>query len=462
MSGQLAQPVARRGGDEPPASPVLRAPQRLRGTLAVPSDKSVSHRALILLALAEGSATVTLRQPGQDVLSTVSALRSLGTDIERQPASEGEVVRLQITGLGEPRSVGALGSGDADCGNSGTTMRLLAGALASGAGQARLTGDASLSRRPMERVAQPLRVMGADVRTTDGRPPLIVEGRRPLRALEHVLPVASAQLLAAIALAGLAADGSTIIRVPGRTRDHSERMLAFLGARVRREEAAGGSSVTFVDGPAGLQARALDVPGDFSSAGAWVVAASLHRDAEIQLRAVGLNPTRTALLDVLRAMGADISLRAQSEAEAGGEPVGDIVVRTATALRAVSIGPELVPALVDELPLLAVAMAAADGTSEVRGAAELRVKESDRISTMAAALSAAGARVDELPDGWRIRGGPPRDARITTQGDHRIAIAMAVAAWTGVAASVVLDDPGCVGISYRSFWRDAATLGAVA
>jgi 3-phosphoshikimate 1-carboxyvinyltransferase len=405
----------------------LSAPASLRGTIEVPSDKSIAHRALIFSALAEGESAITLREPGQDVLSTMAALEALKTN-------------------------GRLGSGTADCGNSGTTMRLLAGALASIAGASVLTGDASLSRRPMERVAAPLRLMTADIDTTDGHAPLTIRGRRPLVALEHRLPVASAQVLGAICLAALAAEGTTTVFVPGPTRDHTERMLASMGARVRRE-----GSLTTVVGPALLRPISLKVPGDFSSAAAWLVAATVHPNAAVTLKSVGLNPTRIALIDVLREMGADIEVTAMIDE--GGEPVGDLLVRSAR-LSATSVTSTQVPALIDELPLLAVAMAAADGTSEVRGAAELRVKESDRIGTMAAALEAAGARVEELPDGWRISRGTPRDAVISTHGDHRIAMAMAVAAWTGIATSVELDDPACVAVSYPSFWRDAAALGA--
>jgi 3-phosphoshikimate 1-carboxyvinyltransferase len=404
------------------ATPVLVPARRLRGTIELPSDKSIAHRALIFSALAEGESNIRLREPGEDVLSTRSALSEL-----------------------------ALGT--ADCGNSGTTMRLLAGMLAGREGVVRLGGDASLSRRPMERVAAPLRLMGADIETADGHAPLTIHGRQPLRAIEYELPVASAQVVGAICLAALAAEGTTRVTAPGPTRDHTERMLAAMGADIRRE-----GSVTTVVGPAHLRPISLTVPGDFSSAAAWIVAATLHPNAELKLSGVGLNPTRTALIDVLREMGADID--ATVTTSEGGEPAGDIVVRSAR-LRATSVSSSQVPALIDELPLLAVAMAAADGTSEVRGAAELRVKESDRIATIAAALRAIGAEVEELPDGWRIRRGNTRSARVATAGDHRVAMAMAVAAWVGLAESVTLDDPNCVVISYPSFWRDAVEVGAV-
>ncbi|CAN5720065.1 3-phosphoshikimate 1-carboxyvinyltransferase [soil metagenome] len=423
--------------------------------MLVPADKSIAHRALICSALAMGDATILLRAPGRDVLSTVAALAALGVQVELGRSES--TLAVEIRGGTSHWLSGSLARGEADCGNSGTTMRLLAGALAGGVRRVVLTGDASLSARPMERVAAPLRRMGAVVETTGGRPPLTVQGRRPLRALAHELPVASAQVLGAVALAALAAEGETTIRAPGPTRDHTERMLRGLGAAVAREQLDGGGTLTRVAGPAALSARSMTVPGDFSSAAAWLVAATLHPDAQVRLPGVGLNPTRTALLDVLREMGADIELTPGPDE--AGEPTGELVARSAGPLRAVTIGPDRVPALIDELPLLAVAMAAADGTSEVCGAAELRVKESDRIAAMAEALEAAGAHVEELPTGWRISRGRPREATITTRGDHRVALAMAVAAWSGVAGSVVLDDPECVSISYPSFWADAAGLG---
>ena len=426
--------------------------------MRLPADKSIAHRALIFSALAAGEATIRLRLPGQDVRSTIAALVALGVPISTTAGSSS--LDVTVRGLGDERGIGRLGPGTADCGNSGTTMRLLAGALATGAGRATLTGDASLSGRPMERVAGPLRQMGTDIRTTDGHAPLTIDGRRPLRATEHTLAVASAQVLAAMSLAGLAADGVTSIHLPGPTRDHTERMLRGLGARVERQETGTGQSVTTVDGPAVLRGQSLSVPADFSSAAAWLVAATIHPDAEVRLPGVGLNPTRTALLEGLREMGADFDV--EPAGDEGGEPTGHLTVRSAGRLRPMSIGPERVPALIDELPLLAVAMAAAEGTSEVRGAAELRVKEADRIAAMSAALSAAGAQVEELPDGWRISRGRPREAHITTHGDHRVAMAMAVAAWSGVATGVTLDDPNCVAVSYPSFWDDAEALGAVA
>jgi 3-phosphoshikimate 1-carboxyvinyltransferase len=305
----------------------------------------------------------------------------------------------------------------------------------------------------MERLAAPLNAMGARVETEDGHAPLRIRGRTTLLALEHQLPIASAQLLGAIALAALAADGITLIQSPAAVRDHTERLLAWMGAEIARD-----GLTTKVRGPMRLGARSLEVPGDASSAAAWLVAGALHPDAELRLEGVCLNPTRLAIVDVLRAMGAQIEVH--EVASDGPEPIGEMTVRGDGGLHAVQLGPEDVPALIDELPLLAVAMAAADGTSELRGAGELRVKESDRIATVVSGLAAIGANVEELPDGWRVRRGEPRDAVISTHGDHRVAIAFTLAGVTGVAASVHLDDPDCVAVSYPGFFEDLAALTA--
>jgi 3-phosphoshikimate 1-carboxyvinyltransferase len=424
------------------ASTGLRRVAALRGELLPPSDKSVAHRALIANALAGGPAEVRLRAPGDDVRSTIGALRRLGVDVVESRIGAG-TVRLAL--VGQPAIPGLT----LDCGNSGTALRLLAGALAGLGLPATLDGDASLRGRPMERLALPLRAMGARVGTTDGRAPVAVEGHPPLRAVEHRLPVASAQLIGAVAFAALAAEGETRIVSPGPTRDHTERLLAWMGVGIARDGA-----VTTVRGPATLRARSVTVPGDPSAATPWLVAATVHPDADLHLDDVGLNPTRLAAIDVLREMGAQIEV--DERPRDGPEPVGAISVRSADRLQAVSIRGARVAALIDELPALAVAMAAAGGTSELRDAGELRVKESDRISAMVAGLAAIGARVEELPDGWRIAAGSPRDAEIVTGGDHRVAIAFAIASAVGVAGEVRLDDPACVSVSYSTFWDDLA------
>jgi 3-phosphoshikimate 1-carboxyvinyltransferase len=338
-----------------------------------------------------------------------------------------------------------------DCGNSGTTMRLLAGAIAGFPLRVTLDGDASLRARPMERVADLLRAAGAEVTTTDGHAPMTVIGRTTLAPATHRLPVASAQLLGAAALAGLSANGETVVESPGPTRDHTERLLAWAGVGIRRE-----GLVSTLTGPAAPRPFDLTVPGDPSAAASWLVAGAVHPDAEITLEGVGINPTRLALVGLLRRMGADIEVHATDEA--GPELVGEISVRSGRRLRAVNIGDDEVTELIDELPLAAVAMSSCEGESEVRGAGELRVKESDRIAVVVAGLEAIGAEVAELPDGWRVRRGRPREARIITHGDHRIAIAFAIAAAAGVAASVELDDPACTSVSYPGFWDDLAAV----
>ncbi|HEX2765323.1 MAG TPA: 3-phosphoshikimate 1-carboxyvinyltransferase [Candidatus Limnocylindria bacterium] len=426
------------------ASRTLRPASSLRGRLSVPADKSIAHRALIVNALSGGPATVVMRSPGRDVLSTAACLRALGVRVDSETA--GPVVRFTLTG--PPRADAEL-----DCGNSGTTMRLLAGALAGLPLHAVLDGDASLRTRPMERVATLLRATGAAVATTNGRAPITVVGSERPKAVAHRIPVASAQLLGACALAALGAEGETTIEVPAEVRDHTERMLAATGVDIRRD-----GLVTSVRGPAHPRPMSLRVPGDPSSAAPWLVAGTLHPDADVTIVDVSLNPTRIALLDLMRRMGADVE--ATITDEHGPEPVGDLRVRGGAALTAVEIGGDEVAALIDELPLVAILMAAADGTSELRDASELRVKESDRIGATVAGLEAIGASVEELPDGWRVSRGLPRAGRVTTHGDHRIAIAFAVAALAGVASAVELDDPDCVAVSYPTFWGDVAEVSA--
>jgi 3-phosphoshikimate 1-carboxyvinyltransferase len=319
--------------------------------------------------------------------------------------------------------------------------------------RATLDGDASLRRRPMARVADPLTAMGASVATSDGRAPLTVAGSRPLRGVEHRLAVASAQVLGAIALAGLAAEGETRIHFPGPTRDHTERLLAAMGAPIRRD-----GRMTVVLGPIRLRPRSLQVPGDTSAATPWLVAASVHQDAELRLLGVGLNPTRLAAVQALREMGAQIEVH--DAATDGPEPSGDIIVRSADRLRPILLEGDRAAELIDELPALAVAMASADGVSELRGAGELRVKESDRIAAVVAGLEAIGANVEELPDGWRVSRGAPRDAEIVTDGDHRLAMAFAVAGLAGAAGEVWVDDPACASVSYPTFWEHVAAVSA--
>ncbi len=432
---------------------VVAAPS-LVGGLRLPADKSVAHRALLFNAMGFGEATVTMSRPGGDVLSMADALRTLGAVTSLDTTEDGSVAVL-VRGGGTQKAAVLPGSGGEmlDCGNAGTAMRLLAGALAGRPAAATLVGDESLSSRPMERVAVPLRRVGAGVVTEDGHAPLRIEGRRPLAAVAHELRVASAQVIGCLTLAALAADGTTIITAPGPTRDHSERMLAWLEAPVRRE-----GYVTTIDGPAGFPARSIDVPGDISAAAAWLVAGAIHPDAHIVIEEVGLNPSRTGIIDVLREMGADIKVASGGPTARCPEPVGTITVSGGRMLRGIDLAGDRVADVIDELPLIAVAMAAADGVSTLRDAAELRVKESDRIALTVENLRSIGAGAEERPDGWVVSRGAPRDASIRTDGDHRIAMSFAIAGLAGVSGTVAIDDPACAAVSYPTFWTDMERL----
>lgn len=446
MTDMVSVPAQGRGA--------IRRADSLVGGLRLPADKSVGHRALLFDAMAEGEAEVTMSRPGEDLLSMAGALQALGAVTSITTPGDG-TTRVRLRGGGTRQAARLPGSGGEtlDCGNAGTAMRLLMGALAGRPGSVTLVGDASLTARPMERVAAPLRSVGARVVTQEGHAPVLVEGRRPLVAMEHQLSVASAQVIGALTLAALAATGTTTIRVPGPTRDHTERMLAWLGAPVRRE-----GYVTTIDGPAGFAARTIDVPGDISGAAAWLVAGALHPEAHIVIEEVGLNPSRTGIIDVLRDMGADIRVASDGPTEWCPEPVGTIVVAGGRPLKAIELSGDRVADVIDELPLLGIAMAAAEGISTVRDARELRVKESDRITLVVEGLRAVGAQVEERDDGWQVAAGTPRDANIRTGGDHRIAMSFAIAALTGVAGTVELDDPDCAAVSYPTFWTDMEHL----
>ncbi|MDP2726142.1 MAG: 3-phosphoshikimate 1-carboxyvinyltransferase, partial [Dehalococcoidia bacterium] len=358
---------------------------RLEGTIRVPGDKSISHRAVIFNSIAEGQARVANFLAGADCLSTVACMQALGVEIQ-----EGEPLLVHgrgLHGLQEPEEV-------LDAENSGTTMRLLSGILAGQPFFTVITGDWSLRRRPMDRVVQPLHLMGAAVRgrKKDSLPPLAKAGGR-LRAIHYTLPVASAQLKSALLLAGLYAEGNTTLveRVP--TRDHTERMLSAMGARISTYVSREGYHFITLEPPTALRAMDIDVPGDLSSAAFWLVAAAIHPDARLTVEGVGINPTRTGVLDVLQAMGAKLKL--ERERREGGEPVADITVES-SELIGTEIAGELVPRTIDDIPALAVAAAVASGTTTIRDAAELRLKESDRIAGLATELGRLGARVEEL------------------------------------------------------------------
>lgn len=410
----------------------------VRGDLAVPGDKSISHRALLLGAIAEGESEIRAFGRSGDTLSTVSALRRLGVEI----AEGDEIVRVRGVGLRGLRPPG----GPIDCGDAGTLMRLLAGILAGHEGAFELVGDESLSRRPQERIAEPLRRMGARVETTDGHAPVRIEGG-PLGPLRYELPVASAQVKSAVLLAGLYAGcGPTTVVEPAPTRDHTERMLAAAGARVRVRP--GEASVWPVEC---LTPLSLDVPGDFSSAAPFLVAATLLPGSELRLRGVNVNPTRIGFLHVLERMGARISLF--NRRAAGGEPVADIEVSSAP-LVATAIEPMEVPLLVDEVPLFALAAARARGESVVRGAQELRAKETDRIESVTTSLRALGIRIAATDDGFGVRGVPtrPKGGGMRCAGDHRIAILGAIAGLVS-REGVRIEDAEAVSISFPGFFE---------
>lgn len=415
---------------------VSRAP-RINAEIKVPGDKSMSHRAAMLSALSNGTCHLHNYLMGEDCLGTIRVLQQLGVKIESR--GPGEFIVHGCRGRFESPT------GDLDCGNSGTTMRLISGLLAAQPFRVRLTGDASLSRRPMKRVMDPLRKMGARMETEGAGdcPPLIIEGTNSPSAMEYKLPVASAQVKSAVLLAGLFAHGKTTVIQPVATRDHTERMLEYFGVPVE----VNGERIS-VEGGKLPQARDFDVPGDISSAAFWLVAAAAQPGSRLKIKNAGLNPTRTGILDVLKRMGADIRIERMDDGT--GEPAGDVEIQGA-ALHGTTIGGAEIPNVIDELPVLAVAAALADGTSIIKDAAELRVKESDRLAVVAHHLQAMGADVTEHPDGMEIRGGRPlHGARLTSHGDHRIAMAFAVAGLFAEGETVI-DETACVETSYPGF-----------
>lgn len=408
----------------------------LAGTLDIPGDKSVSHRAVMFAALADGVSHIDGFLEGEDTRSTAKVFAQLGVKIETPSPSQRIVHGVGVDGLQAP-------SGPLDCGNAGTGMRLLAGLLAAQKFDSVLVGDESLSKRPMRRVSAPLAEMGALIDTEEGGlPPLRIHGGRKLHGIDFASPIASAQVKSAVLLAGLYADGETTVREAHPTRDYTERMLSAFGVDI--EFSPGYAKLR---GGQRLRATDIAVPADFSSAAFFLVAASIVPGSELRLRAVGLNPRRTGLLSALRLMGADI--REENAASHGGEPVADLVVRHAP-LRGIEVPEEIVPDMIDEFPALFVAAACAAGPTVVRGAAELRVKESDRLATMAAGLRALGLRVDETPDGATIFPGPLQGGRIDSHGDHRIAMSFAVAAQVA-EGEVEIDDVANVATSFPDF-----------
>ena len=415
----------------------------LHGSVGVPGDKSVSHRALMFAALADGPSRIRGFLEGEDTRATAAVLQQLGVRIDAPADGERLVHGVGLHGL--------RGSGEPlDCGNAGTGMRLLAGLLAGQAFDSTLVGDASLSKRPMRRVTDPLAAMGARIDTHDGLPPLHVHGGQPLRGIRYELPVASAQVKSALLLAGLYADGETEVIEPHPTRDYTERMLAAFGWPIAFEPGRAKLS-----GGHALRATDVEVPADFSSAAFFLVAASIVPGSGLRLPAVGLNPRRTGLLEALRLMGADI--RVENARSSGGEPVGDLVVCHAP-LHGVELPEALVPDMIDEFPALFVAAAVAEGRTTIRGAAELRVKESDRLAAMATGLRVLGAHVEEAPDGAVIEGGALAGGTVESLTDHRIAMSFAVA---GLVAEgpVRINDCRHVATSFPGFMALANGCG---
>ena len=418
------------------------AKRGLTGKIRVPGDKSVSHRSVMFSAIAKGQVRVRNFLEAADCLSTAACMRALGAGVERQADASLLVTGVGLHGLKEPQGI-------LDAGNSGTTLRLLLGILAAQPFFSALTGDASLSRRPMGRVVEPLTRMGATIRGRGANrflPLAVLPHEGSLRAMDYESPVASAQVKSAVLLAGLYAERETCLTEPALSRDHTERMLSAFGARIERE----GTKVTIEPADELFAPEEIVVPGDISSAAYWLVAASLIEGSDIILQNVGVNPTRTGILDVLSDMGANITI--DNERESGGEALADIRVRTAS-LRGTSFGGEIIPRLIDEIPILAVAALFADGDTVISGAAELRVKETDRLAAVTTELNrlASGA-VEAKEDGMVIHGGRTLSpASCRTYDDHRMAMSLAVAGAAGVG--VTLDAPSCVNISYPSFYQ---------
>ncbi len=415
----------------------------VRGEVAIPGDKSVSHRALLLGAIADGSTEVEGFLESEDCLATLRAMRALGVGVERPAAGRVVIDGVGRTGLAVPPAA-------LDMGNAGTALRLALGLLAGQAFDSTLVGDASLSRRPMERVAEPLRQMGARIETSGGRPPVRIRASAQLSGIDYELRVPSAQVKSALLLAGLYAHGRTTVREQAVTRDHTERMLRAFGVEVR--VAPGRVSVA---GGARLRGCRINVPGDISSAAFFIVAGVLAAQEPLLVRDVGINPTRTGVLEVLRLIGDELKLPIARPA--GDEPVADIEVR-ASELHGIDVPPGLVPLAIDEFPALFVAAACARGATVVTGAEELRVKESDRIAVMAAGLRVLGIDAEPRPDGMRIVGGPLGSGAIDSHGDHRIAMAFAVAALRASGALEIRDVDN-VATSFPGFTATARHAG---
>ena len=436
----------------------VRSPARLAGSLAVPGDKSVSHRSLILNAIARGEATVTGLSDGADVRSTAACLRAMGVTIDALDEPGSFRVAGPGANLAEPVDM-------LDAGNSGTSMRLLSGLLAGQDFLSVLTGDGSLRSRPMGRIVQPLQEMGASIMGRNGNTlaPLAIRGGN-LRSIEYDMPVASAQVKSCLMLAGLSAAGPTVLHQPALSRDHTERMMTAMGARVETD----GLALTLH--PTQLDAVDVAVPGDISSAAFWMVAGLIHPNARVTITGVGLNPSRAGIIDALQMMGAGDALLLENERVEGGEPVADVVASSVRgsggSLKGIDLGGDIIPIMIDELPVLAVAACFAEGDTVIRDATELRVKESDRIATTVSELTRLGGALEPREDGMVIHGqgpvratgrSPLRGAEVESHGDHRLAMAMAMA---GLAASgeTVIHGAEDASVSYPTFWEHLASL----
>ncbi len=414
----------------------------LHGDIRIPGDKSISHRAIMLAAIADGVSRIDGFLEGEDTLATAAIFARLGVRIDAPQAGVRLVHGVGVDGLLAPAA-------ELDCGNAGTAMRLLAGLLSGQRFSSTLIGDASLAQRPMQRVIEPLELMGSRIASDNGRPPLTI-GAGSLHGIDYTLPVASAQVKSAVLLAALSATGVTCVREPHPTRDYTERMLRAFGAEIQYSP-----GFARIRGLQRLQATDIGVPADFSSAAFFIVAATLVPGSELRVQRVGINPRRTGLLHVLRGMGADI--REENSCEHGGETIADLVVRYAP-LRGIEVPAKHVPDMIDEFPALFIAAACAEGATTIRGASELRVKESDRIATMAAGLRNLGIAVDETPDGATIHGGSLQGGDVDTHGDHRVAMAFAIAAQCA-RGEVRIADVANVATSFPGFQEQARRVG---
>lgn len=407
----------------------------ITGRLRAPGDKSISHRTIMLGSIAEGITEATGFLEGQDALCTVNAFRAMGVTIDGPRNGQVRIQGVGLHGLKEPNET-------LDMGNSGTSIRLISGLLAAQSFDATMTGDASLTKRPMGRVITPLQQMGAVIDSHDERPPLTVRGGQSLKGIHYVMPMASAQVKSCVLLAGLYAEGRTSVIEPAPTRDHTERMLQGFGYAVDSE-----NGVISLSGGGNLQGAQLDIPADISSAAFFLVAASISEGSDLILEHVGINPTRSGVITILTLMGADIEI--MNERTVGGEPVADLSVRSAK-LKGIEIPEELVPLAIDEFPVLFIAAACADGETVLSGAEELRVKESDRIASMAEGLTRLGIANEVMPDGIRIQGGRMTGGEIDTYHDHRIAMSFSIAALRA-NGDIIVNDCDHVATSFPNF-----------